>query len=88
MSEKDNPGSRNSGSGDIGYGFVDLGRPGFEQSDNGLRNGRQLQRCTGQAWKAGTTGQARKAGTRAWKAETLSEKTEGCRRVRASCSSE
>ena len=43
--------SRNSGSGDIGYGFVDLERPGFEQSDNGLRNGRQRQRRTGQAWK-------------------------------------
>ena len=27
------PGSR---SGDIGYGFVDLERPGFEQSSNGL----------------------------------------------------
>ena len=27
MSEKDIPGPRNSGSGDIGYGFVDLGRP-------------------------------------------------------------
>ena len=31
MSEKDIPGPRNSESGDIGYGFVDLGRPGFEQ---------------------------------------------------------
>ena len=31
MSEKDIPGPRNLGSGDIGYGFVDLGRPGFEQ---------------------------------------------------------
>ena len=29
----DIPGSR---SGDIGYGFVDLERPGFEQSSNGL----------------------------------------------------
>ena len=31
--------SRNSGSGDIGYGFVDLERPGSEQSNNGLRLG-------------------------------------------------
>ena len=37
LSEKDIPGPRNSGSGDIGYGFVDLRRPGFEQSNNGLR---------------------------------------------------
>ena len=32
--------SRNSGSGDIGYGFVDLERPGFEQVKDGLRNRR------------------------------------------------
>jgi hypothetical protein len=30
--------SRNSGSGDIGYGFVDLERPGLEQSNYGLRD--------------------------------------------------
>ncbi len=28
LSEMDSPGTRNSGSGDIGYGFVDLERPG------------------------------------------------------------
>ena len=43
----DIPGSR---SGDIGYGFVDLERPGFEQSSNGLGTGQQYRR-TGQAWK-------------------------------------
>jgi len=32
--------SRNSGSRDIGYGFVNLERPGEEQVKNGLRNGR------------------------------------------------
>ena len=32
----DSPGPRYSGSGDIGHGFVDLERPGFEQSSNGL----------------------------------------------------
>ena len=35
-SEEDIPGSRSR---DIGYGFVDLERPGFEQSNNGLRLG-------------------------------------------------
>ncbi len=34
--EMDSLGPRYSGSGDIGYGFVDLQRPGFEQSNNGL----------------------------------------------------
>ncbi len=34
LSEKDIPGPRNSGSGDIGYGFVDLGRPGLEQLES------------------------------------------------------
>ncbi len=40
MSEMESPGPRNSGSGDIGYGFVNLERPGLEQVENGLRNGR------------------------------------------------
>ena len=38
----------------IGLGFVNLGDEAdldSEQSDNGLRNGRQRQRRTGQAWK-------------------------------------
>ena len=38
MSEMNSPGPRNAGSGDIGYGFVNLERPGFEQSNNGLRD--------------------------------------------------
>ena len=39
LSEMNSPGPRNAGSGDIGYGFVNLERPGFEQSNNGLRLG-------------------------------------------------
>ena len=38
MSEMNSPGPRYSGFGDIGYGFVNLERPGFEQSNNGLRD--------------------------------------------------
>ena len=36
LSEMESPGPRNSGSGDIGYGFVDFRGPGLEQSNNGL----------------------------------------------------
>ena len=43
--------SRNSGSGDIGYGFVDLERPGLEQVKDGLRNGAQWYQRTGRAQK-------------------------------------
>jgi hypothetical protein len=39
LSEKDFPGPRNSGSGDSGYGFVDLGGQFGEQVKDGLRNG-------------------------------------------------
>ena len=35
----DSLGPRYSGSGDIGYWFVEFRGPGFEQSKNGLRNG-------------------------------------------------
>ena len=38
LSEMESPGPRNSGSGDIGYGFVDFRGPGFEQSNYGLRD--------------------------------------------------
>ena len=35
LSEMESPGPRNSGSGDIGYWFVDFRGPGFEQSSMG-----------------------------------------------------